>query len=137
MNFIQGNSHTGIMVLRVLGFLGAGITVFAHFLMWHTILNKPENVVVTGLQDAGFLGLIVVAVFLGLLLLNSVYAVLPAILLLPYMLEQVIGTHLLRYMPFESTKLGVGLYLYLPFGIFLILLGSLAPILYHCLHSKK
>ncbi len=138
MNLLQGNAHIGIFLLRAIGFLGAILGVFSHFLTWTTIkISDTSTITNTGLQGIGIIGLGILGVYLLLLLLNSVYIILPAIIFFPYMLEQFIGLGLLRYMPLESTKLGSGLYLFLPFAAILLLLGSLAPLFSHILQHKK
>lgn len=129
MSIFQGNAQTSLLVLRIIGLLGVFIGIFAHFLMWSDIdAGGGKHVINTGLEGYGLMGIGILVVFALLLLLNSVYAIVILLLFVPYMLEQIIGVNLLRYMPLSSTKLGAGLYLYLPMGFIFALIGSFAPI---------
>jgi hypothetical protein len=136
IKILQGNASISLFLLRALGFLGAMTGIVAHFLTWYTIQNKPQNVIGTGLEGIGMIGIGILVIYTLLILVNSAYSILPAVLFIPYMLEQVFGLHLLRYMPLDSTKLGVALYAFLPFSAILILIGSFAPILSQILSQK-
>lgn len=137
MNLLQGNVQIGIFLLRIVGFLGAILGIISHFSAWTTIkTGASSSITNTGLEGLGIIGVGILGVYLLLLLLNSVYALLPAIIFFPYMLEQFIGVNLLRYMPLESTKLLSGLYLLLPTAAILLLIGSLAPLFSLVLKNK-
>jgi len=137
MNILQGNAAISVWLLRIIGLLGAVVGIACHFGTWHTIQTGTKEIVSTGFDGLGMIAIGILIVYLLLLLLNSVYAVLCAVLFIPYMLEQVIGVNLLRYMPLETTKLFPALYLYLPFSTILMLVGSFAPVLFHFLPTKK
>ena len=128
-NILQGNAQTSVGLLRILGVLGALIGIASHFFTWYTIQNTPKNITGTGAEGLGFIGMAILVGYMGLLLLDSSYAILLALMFTLYMLEQTIGLHLLRYMPFATTKLSVFIYAYLPFSAILVLLGSFASIL--------
>ena len=131
MKLLQGNAQTSLLLLRILGLLGAAIGIAAHFGNWHTIQTTPKDIVHTGLEDMGMIGIGILAIYALLLSLNSIYAILLAVVFFPYMLEQVVGLNLLRYMPLATTKLHTPLYLFLPMAAVLLLIGSFAPILRH------
>lgn len=137
MKFLQGNIAISIFLLRMIGFLGAILGIFAHFNTWYTIISPPKDVIGTGLQDLGYIGIALLIFYLVLMLINSGYSILIAVVFMAYMLEQVIGTHLLRYMPLSTTKLSISLYLYLPLSSFLIVLGSFASIISQIIAYKN
>ncbi len=137
MKLLQGNAQIGISILRILGIIGVLIGIASHFMTWTVIqTDGGKDVVITGYEGNGWIGILILIVFGLLLMLNSVYSILVLVFFIPYLLEQTIGINLLRYMPLESTKLQVGLYLYLPTGFFLSLIGSFAPVLSHIFKGK-
>lgn len=135
---IQGNASIGILLLRIIGILGALLGIVSHFAVWTTIeAGAGKQVLLYGYEGLGLVGLALLGISAVLLLLNSVYAMVPLMFFLPYLLEQIIGLNLLRYMPLASTKLSPMLYAYLPTGFVWALVGSFAPILWHIFQNKK
>jgi hypothetical protein len=137
-DMLQGSASIGILLLRVIGLLGALLGIASHFAVWTTIdAGGGKQVLLYGYQGLGMVGIGLLGVSAVLLLLNSVYAIVPLAFFLPYMLEQIIGLNLLRYMPLATTKLSPMLYAYLPTGFVWALLGSFAPMLGHIWQGKK
>jgi hypothetical protein len=139
IKILRGNAHSGILLLWILGLLGAVFGVLIHFLDWSIIaVDKQKNLVTRGIDtDFGALALAILAVYCIFLGIRSVFTIFWAMLFLAYTLEQVIGMHLLRYMPLESTKLLPPLYLYLPTVTGLMLVGSFSPILEKISRNKS
>jgi lipid-A-disaccharide synthase-like uncharacterized protein len=123
MNILKGNASIGIILLKLVGFFGVILGTASHFLTWATIEAGDKKVLLNGLEGIGFIGIRILVIYLILLALDSVYVILMGILFLPYMIEQVIGLHLLRYMPLSTTKLTPALYLFLPLAAFMLLIG--------------
>lgn len=127
MNALKGTARSGALALRILGILGAIIGIAAHFMVWTDINAADHHVLIKGYEGYGAAGIGILVVFAALLALDSVYAILVLALFIPYMLEQIIGVNLLRYMPLDSTELRAPLYLLMPTGFGFALLGSFAP----------
>jgi hypothetical protein len=130
IKILRGTANSGILLLWVLGLLGVVLGLFTHLLDWSIIdIDNQKRLVSRGIDtDLGPLALGILAVYCIFLGIRSVFTIFWAILFLVYTFEQVIGAHLLRYMPLETTKLLPGLYLYLPMAALMMLVGSFSPI---------
>jgi hypothetical protein len=138
IQILRGNAHSGLLLLWILGLLGAVLGAFAHLLEWYMIaIDKQKKLIGRGIDtDLGVLALVLLAMYCVFLGLRSVYTVFWAVLFMVYVFEQVVGAHLLRYMPLESTQLLPALYLYLPISALLMLLGSVSTILEKIMNRK-
>jgi hypothetical protein len=86
-DMIQGNASIGILLLRIIGILGALLGIASHFAVWTTIeAGAGKQVLLYGYQGLGMVGISLLGVSAVLLLLNSVYAIVPLVFFLPYML---------------------------------------------------
>jgi hypothetical protein len=129
LSTLKGNPTTASYLLWILGWAGIILAIFSHLQTWRTF-GADVKVKGTGLDsEYAYIALGVLAIYALLLLLKSVYTILFALIFGVYVLEQVIGLHFLRYMPFESTKLTPAVYLFLPTSSLLLFLGAFASIL--------
>jgi len=132
LKWLKGSPRGGRRLLWLLGLLAVFVGVLSHLGNWslQTLTDKDmTQIAQSGMQEGGILGFALLGCYLVLFLLGSQYTLLPAILFFVYTLETCIGTHLLRYMPFEHTQLLPALYLGLPLTSLLMLLGGVSTML--------
>lgn len=122
---LVGNHKSAITMLWFLGWLGVLLCIGVHFGPWYIIGEVKGNGLNT---DLGYITLFLVLVYAVLLAFRSVYSMLIVVLLFACVLEVIVGLHLLRYMPFDSTKLTAVLYVGLPCSLFLMFLGACGTI---------
>lgn len=131
LQIIQGSGKTGAWVLIGVGFLGVFFSVWSHLSVWNIVDGGNTY---TGLFESMLvlpplvIGLFVVTL---LLVLRSVYTVIPVVFYFIYVFEKLFGTGIFRFVINDSIySLQPALYSMLPLSAVCMLTGAVGTVLY-------
>lgn len=124
---LEGNAHTAIKLMLILGFLGVLLGGIILFQPWN-VINK--EVVITGFSNEfGLYAIILLVIYAVLLYFRSIYSLVFVLLFFLYTLEAFFGLSLFKYMPLADTTIEPALYLGLPTTLFLLFMGAFGTIM--------
>lgn len=131
LKIIGGSGKTGAWVLIGVGFFGVLLSVWSHVSVWNIVNNGNTY---TGFFEIGsmlpflIIGLCLVTL---LLVLRSVYTVIPVVFYFIYVFEKLFGTGIFRFIiNGDVYNLQPALYSMLPLSAICMLTGAVGAVLY-------